>query len=981
MLQDRIEQLDLRSSQQAHSLDKLTRERLEEERRACQHELENRLQRERHHTQYVVESYGEDLQGQIQGWLEDRLASYGHCLDHHHDDSALPPRHIFTDVHLGPNGGRLFRSRSDETLSVSDYSGKGRKRQFYESRKAAMEQIRGWKVPTGKKDSAGRRRERHSTNNLTNKDGQLQEHNNNHPGNSNKNSTAIPANVTKAEVHKSRDRLADGASPRYEGEGVARQQTPTGRHVAFGADGRQTPSHGAIPKRFPQFHSPPGQSHSYLPTQSLQTRSHGNLSSQPPLGASPTHASHNPASSQPRRGILRSTTDEGALHERAQSSTRQQPNLDGRGLRGDESSPGPNPGGSEGPSAVGLASTRHVQGSGFTPSHQQHNPLYGTHQYVSEEVQRSSAQSGGTAADPQRYRPRTGSVDTLLDGVDGGLGGRYHTRMEGRAQNCVEPAASAGDHSGYVTDSGVRPSYMGRSQPHNHASYRPVTSDRNAGFWPNGSNRSVSDDRSSARYVSGDKHDAPRPVSRDRTSNNVSSYNSPRTMPSERTSGYYTDSEVKRSVSGQYSQSPTPPVHTTQNRQQSQRQPATRYRVLPPLPPSFVPFSDKTKPPVAPKPNSVGSGANQLAWDRTRSQAPASRDVSPNNISSGGLGVRGQNSPNAGFGQNEGNAPSSSQSYNHSAFPPRTNAVHLQGKPPVHRMESPRDQRDAGRQMAEQRNWPAHRSTNAIHNTQQTNGARTQSPYQPQVLNSRNVVSKSENNLIKDLDTSSPREPQSESSGHYSVTNGCLRHDSYSYSPVFNGGSKEDSTCSSNQDSGYSSRMVDSRGMGQGRDGGGGRSGESTTPSSSFSTDRSISLGPPSNASSPYMHMGGNSYGDYVPMGVTSTSQPSQSASGRGKHQDYVNLPSYSDYLKASPRGATDYQSSQQYRPSTTPSSQAGSAGANIQKQVQGWYQRKLLEAAERLRNSEQYGQPADNVYSNYATIPIHYDPVHGSDV
>ena len=154
MLQDRIEQLDLRTSQQAHSLDHLTRERLAAERRACQAALDERLEQERHHTQYVVESYGEGLQGQIQGWLEDRLASYGHCLDHHHDDSALPPRHIFTDIHLGPDGGRLFRSRSDETLSVSDCSGKGRKRQFYESRKAAMEQIRGWKVPTsGNKDS------------------------------------------------------------------------------------------------------------------------------------------------------------------------------------------------------------------------------------------------------------------------------------------------------------------------------------------------------------------------------------------------------------------------------------------------------------------------------------------------------------------------------------------------------------------------------------------------------------------------------------------------------------------------------------------------------------------------------------------------------------------------------------------------------------------------------------------------------------
>ena len=89
-----------------------------------------------------------DMPEDLEYWLTDKLASYGHCLDHHHDDSALPPRNLFTDFpHSALAMGRLVRSRSDETLSASDYSGKFRKRDFYASRQAAMQQIRGWELP------------------------------------------------------------------------------------------------------------------------------------------------------------------------------------------------------------------------------------------------------------------------------------------------------------------------------------------------------------------------------------------------------------------------------------------------------------------------------------------------------------------------------------------------------------------------------------------------------------------------------------------------------------------------------------------------------------------------------------------------------------------------------------------------------------------------------------------------------------------
>ena len=1114
MLQDRIEQLDLRTSQQAHSLDHLTRERLQAERRACQVALENRLQRERHHTQHVVESYGEGLQGQIQGWLEDRLASYGHCLDHHHDDSALPPRHIFTDVHLGPDGGRLFRSRSDETLSVSDYSGKGRKRQFYESRKAAMEQIRGWKVPpTGGRDSSARqpRRERgRSTDDLDGRDvvQRSRERNNNNSGSGRDRNLGLAAStgnvVTMAEVHKAHgaDRLPDGASPKYEGE------DPTG----YGASsGRQTPAqYGAVPKRsihfYPSHSQQPGQSHSphphHLQAQSFQARSHGNLSSRPaansnnPPGAPPsTQPSQYPAvagSQPPRRGILRSKTEDGALHERAARSSSThglQPNLDERGPLG-ESSSGPNPGGRGGPSAMDPSATGRagsaVPQSAASHHHHQHNPLYGTAQSVLLDTARTFNSTSQTNADvmtsdeQSRFpRPRTRSTDAVLDGVDGfsGGGGRFRSRSEERVLDCTEesvqqqsrgsPAAHVvGDQSGYVTDSGMRRSYMDHSSNRNYGPYRPVPQARhNSGYRSSdASARPEWEDKNAGRFVSpGDRgaNNMTRPVSNDRAPNNVlGHYDNHR--PVSRNSGYFTDSEVKRGAPGLNSQ-PTnaPPPYTApnpQHRQQEQqapRQPATRYRVLPPLPPHTVPVgSDKTYPHIPPKPTTQNSaGGTPSVHDRTRSQTPTARDNNSAPLSSnvagagrtgasgGDFSSRGQNTYDSSarrLSESGGGAATPPfQGYNYPAFPPRpSSAAHLQDKPPagpaLRQTESPRELWQSSRQLAKDKAAASHCSTTVLSSaspqlssssnnnissnnnsssnnniSSNNNAARTHSPYQtPQPNSGRNSVSKSESNLTgKDSDgNSSPREPQPVSSGHYSVSNGCLRHDSFStYSPVQyngNGGSKEDSTCSSNQDSGYSSRMAGGAGLqgkGYGGGGGGGRSAESTTPSSSFSTDRSVSLGTPSNASSPYMHTGGNSYGEYVLMGGGNSSSGADNQSPRG-NSAYRGYPqsngignvhsSQADYPHVGLRNGSDYHPpignapAQQLHSSTTPGSQTGAAvGANIQKQVQGWYQQKLLEAAQRLRNSEQYGQAADNSYGSYSTIPIRYDPVHGSDV
>ncbi|KAK7494529.1 hypothetical protein BaRGS_00014182, partial [Batillaria attramentaria] len=597
VLKDRIEQLDQRTAQQAHSLDRLTRERLEAERRACQAALDERLQRERHHTHYVIDSYHEGLHEQVQEWLEDRLASYGHCLDHHHDDLALPPRNLFTDIHLGPDGGRLFRSRSDETLSVSDYSGKGRKRHFYESRKAAMEQIRGWNVPSMSKDSSKRRERGRSADDLGNKEGRTVERNNNvfnHVSGSKRNiakgvSTGN-VTVTTADVHvKSHDRRADGASPRYEGspsgEGVGvrpyefrdgQKMYGSNRGITAAYAGRQTPvqSHGTVSKGHPHAHFQLGQSQ--LQAQSRQARSHGNIASQPsstaPAAGTPAQSSQNPSSNAPLRGILRSKTeDSGMGRYRAYDSPFRQPNLDEGGPLGvsDLTSA---PGGREGPLSHDMGSTGR---SGSVPqrSNQQHNPLYGTAQSVRDTNQNySSGQDASSGNDAARFRPRTRSTDAILDDGDMANGARYRSRSEERALDVSDggrPLRSPGpkgDYSGYVTDSGMRDGYPEQS---NYFAYRQMPHEKSSGYVTDSNVRSVSYDRTSSKPGARNSGGSP--------------FSSQRPASTERASGYATDSQ---SVSN--SNPPSGFSYRGSYRQQepqTSRLPATRYRVLPPLPP------------------------------------------------------------------------------------------------------------------------------------------------------------------------------------------------------------------------------------------------------------------------------------------------------------------------------------------------------------------------------------------------------------
>ena len=142
-LTDRIEQVDHRSSMRVRALEQYTKERFTEEETLCHNRINQRMDPGGH---------SDHMKMQIQDWLEQKLEDYGHCLNHHHDDSALPNDNIFTHIQETANG-RLFKSRSDETLSQSDnHSGHFRKRDFYESRQAAMQQIRAWQVPQYSRD-------------------------------------------------------------------------------------------------------------------------------------------------------------------------------------------------------------------------------------------------------------------------------------------------------------------------------------------------------------------------------------------------------------------------------------------------------------------------------------------------------------------------------------------------------------------------------------------------------------------------------------------------------------------------------------------------------------------------------------------------------------------------------------------------------------------------------------------------------------
>ncbi|XP_076467301.1 uncharacterized protein LOC143298332 isoform X2 [Babylonia areolata] len=1038
VLQDRIEQLDVQMSQQAHTLDPGTRQRLEAERRACQAALDNRLQHERQAAQRLVQSFGQELHSQMmQGWLEDRLSSYGHCLDHHHDDSALPPNHIFTadddanHYYYGPNGGRLFRSRSDETLSASDNSGRGRKRHFYESRKAAMEQIRGWKVPAGggrKGGASGRRRgERggHGAEPVDGRDGRERDDQADKAGGGGGGYTGRVITVA-ADVHHSCDRLADTGSPRpgggQEGEvrmgGVDRwhqathQAAPSNRQPFSGTGGRHSPAFETLAPPPAHFlpHAHPAQPPSYpaLPHTRQQQQ----------WGASLETGQILPEA-QPQHPALHHSTREGGVYERSRPSSRQrQQPRDREDLAPAHSAPEQN-----GPGNLVSPGTWN---SGQRGSQRPQSVFTGAGPHSRHSV-RIPEQQGA-----RRWQhARTRSTEGLLDALDSG-GDRQRSRSEervldpdtgarhGQQQQHQQRLATTEDRSGYVTDSAMRNTHLYHSD-HRRVSNDPGVRASRPSFSQGGLD---SGNRDQSLWHS--RLNMTQPSPKERTSYAMSHVNSDRNITSN--PGY-----VQQSQSSQRSSSAH---HQAWPQSLSQRLSSVQ---------TADPYSanDRTRPKTPSDPDSVPYSQVLMRTD----QLPS------------GEGTRGQGQ---GQGSSEGGAPPQSEGsedsprplQHFSTFKPLSDRVLLQDTRCTPRTDSPAGRMlDRGAQGREPnvayRNNPAHSGSARTYGGQLTD------------------VHKSNPSLSQDGELS-PREPMS--SGHYSVTAACLRHGSLSsYSPVEQGDSKEDSTCSSNQDSGYSSRMMTGlhgqggRGGGGGGGGGGaggeGRGLDSNTPSSSFSTDRSLSLGTPSTAGSPYLHLVGHSFSDYVPMGCDSSAQPpsdrpasrapqtdwqrgdrqpgqqtdyqrgdrqtgQQTDYQRGDRQtgqqtDYQRgdrqTGQQTDYQRGDrqpgqqtdyqrgdrqPGQQTDYQrgdrqqtdwqrgdrpaGQQTGRAVSGPGAQTGPgpSASSVQRQVQSWYHHKLLEAAQRLRHSQQYGQSADDdIYRASSAAGIRFDPVHGSDV
>lgn len=85
-----MDQLDKRTTQQISSYDQWSRTRFDEEERNCYNRIDQRMGDQQH---YIAHHNQGGIN--VDNWLEAKLSEYGHCLDHHHDDSALPSNNIF----------------------------------------------------------------------------------------------------------------------------------------------------------------------------------------------------------------------------------------------------------------------------------------------------------------------------------------------------------------------------------------------------------------------------------------------------------------------------------------------------------------------------------------------------------------------------------------------------------------------------------------------------------------------------------------------------------------------------------------------------------------------------------------------------------------------------------------------------------------------------------------------------------------------
>lgn len=144
ILQNRINQLDRRTSQQMYPMDRMTNERHHATYQKRHQQSDGRFPGEPR-TERLYSKYNDNIKSELEAYVDAQSSDEegDNYHPHHHDDSGFYHRSIFFNVHENENG-RLFRTRSDETLSQSDYSARHRKKDFYENRQAAMQHIRAW---------------------------------------------------------------------------------------------------------------------------------------------------------------------------------------------------------------------------------------------------------------------------------------------------------------------------------------------------------------------------------------------------------------------------------------------------------------------------------------------------------------------------------------------------------------------------------------------------------------------------------------------------------------------------------------------------------------------------------------------------------------------------------------------------------------------------------------------------------------------
>ena len=816
VLKGQLDHLDRQTTQQVYAIDKLTRERLANEHQACHERIAQRLSSERCQAKNLMSQYNE----QIETWLEAKLSSYGHCLDHHHDDSALPPRNIFSDFHETANG-RLFRSRSDETLSQSDYSGKFRKRDFYESRQAAMQQIRGWQIPTTKDSS--RRRERGST------------------------------IVTHADVHvRDSERQADGASPTRVTQSPTANVSPSGEFLdvksnfnvcrppgTVSIDIRNIKrDQGVIPKRLPS-------SQSWQPTSLSQKQMAAQSRESSPHVREGVSRDGSPYGAWPSSKMVRSQTDSSELRNR---TTSPKPNLPERGPL----NPNNLSSAKEVPYRSSYASTGQLKPAVMPKPclaystnnvNQQHSAVLNSRTYRDPNEYRTYNRDQSSA-----YPTRTLSSDALLESDNVFPQNLIRSKSTDRTLDNVLGNSRPISRTGNLTaGSGGETSNI-TSQYRHGIPYRiPNTSQPVVGVNKNygGSVLNSNEKGNSESAYKRLSHDGAN-VKENRESENRS--------PLDR----------RQFVNGWKS--------SNENRERN-------YGAVSPF--------GKEKQAHRSMYGINEEGYNWKSPDHGVSHKLHSK--SETSLLEGGLDQSSRNSPCPSHlpsysyhGNNSFNKSVTSGSSYHGNI----TSSSASGKP-------------------------------VTGNSMENRGSSFHSP-----LNNRDVSSSYEHSFTN------VKLNSVYSSDVSNGSSGCVHHGgSYARSTVFNPGyantSKENSTCSSNQDSGYSSKAkLPHTDASQN-----GLPSNSNTPSSSFSMDRSLT---------------------------------DRSLSVSSPNASHANSPFF-------PNGHPDCDRA----PTRHPTS--------IQSQVNGWYQRKLLEAAEKLRNSEQYS--GAHSCGEYSPAVIRYDPVNGSDV